>query len=194
MKFHCNRITHTILVEKHEKYKTMAVQNNISIFLVEDDITYSSAMIQHLKDFSKNKVSIETFPDGDSFLKRIEHDPNMSADVVILDYFLNTKSPYAMNGIEVLKKIKEIDPKITVIMLSGQDKLEIAADSIKCGAYEYIVKSESAFIRIQNILKNLIEIKIVEKTSKTYEKWNIIMAIIIFILLIIDIVMYYNLF
>ena len=49
-----------------------------------------------------------------------------------------------MDGLEVLKKIKETSEDSTVIMLSGQDKLQVALDSIKNGAYEYIAKSESS--------------------------------------------------
>jgi DNA-binding NarL/FixJ family response regulator len=81
----------------------------------------------------------------------------MAADIVVLDYHLNTESENAMNGIEVLKKIKKINSKIIVVMLSAEDKLKILTDCIKNGAYEYVVKSETAFVRIQNILKNSIE-------------------------------------
>jgi DNA-binding NarL/FixJ family response regulator len=87
-------------------------------------------------------------------LKEIEKNPTI--EIVILDYHLNTKSPNAMNGLDVLKKIKEINSEIIVLMLSVDDKLKIATECIAFGAYEYVVKSETSFIRIQNILKNLI--------------------------------------
>lgn len=168
----------------------MKTQSNISVFLVEDDTTYAATLTQYLSKYFKSKIRIQPFTNGEKCLERIEEDPEGSADVVILDYYLDSASPGSRNGIEVLKKIKELNSRITVIVLSAQDKLEIAADSIKYGAYEYIVKSESAFIRTYNILKNLIDVLVVEKTSRLYERWNIIMAIIILLLILFDVILY----
>jgi DNA-binding NarL/FixJ family response regulator len=108
-------------------------------------------------------------------LKRIKQNPETAADIVILDYHLNTESKNAMNGIDVLKKIKEINFKIIVVMLSAEDKLKIAVDCITYGAYEYVVKSETAIIRTQNILKNSMEkefnSKILKVTMTILEKY-----------------------
>ena len=99
-------------------------------------------------------------------MKKIQQNPETAADIVILDYHLNTETKNAMDGIDVLKKIKEINFRIIVVMLSAEDKIKIAADCIKYGAYEYVVKSETAFIRIQNILKNSLEKELNSKILK----------------------------
>lgn len=168
----------------------MSTEDNIHVFLVEDDTTYAATLTQYLSRFFKSKIRVDSFTSGEKCLEKIEKDPKQATDVVILDYYLNSNSPKAMNGIEVLKKIKEINSKITVVILSAQDKMDIAADSIKHGAYEYIVKSESGFIRTHNIIKNLMAVLVVAKASRIYEKWNIAMAALILILVIIDVILY----
>lgn len=167
----------------------MRTPNTMSIFLVEDDTTYASALVQYLGKLLQTDVRIETFSDGERCVDRIRQQPEEAADVVILDYYLSPDSG-TMNGIDVLRKIKEINSKITVVILSAQDKLEIAAESIKYGAYEYIVKSESAFVRTYNIIKNLTGNMSVERKSNIYERWSLGMAVAIVVLIILDIIYY----
>ena len=144
----------------------MKTQDKISIFLVDDNEMFTKALELSLNEYFKSEIQIESFFTGEDCLKAIRQTPETAADIVILDYHLNTESKNAMNGIDVLKKIKEINFKITVIMLSAEDKIQIAADSISCGAYEYVVKTETAFVRIQNILKNSIEKELNSKILK----------------------------
>ena len=44
-------------------------------------------------------------------------------------------------------------------MVSGQDKIQVAVDSMKYGAYDYIVKGETAFNRMENTIKRINELK-----------------------------------
>lgn len=145
----------------------MKAQNAISIFLVDDNEVFLKALSLSLNEHFKSEISIESYSTGEDCLKKIQQNPETAADVVILDYHLNTESKNAMDGIDVLKKIKEINFRIIVIMLSAEDKLKIATDSITNGAYEYVVKSETAFIRTQNILKNGLEKEFNSKILKT---------------------------
>ena len=135
----------------------MKTQNNISVFLVDDNEVFLKALTLSLGECFKSEIQIESFSTGEDCLKKIQQNPQTAADIVILDYHLNTDSKNAMNGFDVLKKIKKINSRIIVIMLSAEDKLQIAIDCITYGAYEYVVKSETAFIRTQNILKNSLE-------------------------------------
>jgi len=134
-----------------------AKNNNISVFLVDDNEVFLKALASSLLEYFDSEILIESFVTGEECLKKIQQNPETATDVVILDYHLNTVSEKAMNGIDVLKKIKEINSKIIVVMLSAEDKLKVASDSLSYGANEYVVKSETAFIRIQNILKNSLE-------------------------------------
>lgn len=163
-------------------------QNSFSVFLVDDDKMFLSSLKTSLTQQFKSGIEVSTFTSGEECLKKVEDNP----DIVVLDYYLNDdQHPQAMDGLEVLRKIKENSEDSTVIMLSGQDKLQVAIDSIKNGAYEYVAKSESSFVRIQNVIKNIMAgIKEVRE-NKVYQKWNLIMAATIMAVLLFDIIYYY---
>jgi len=61
-----------------------------------------------------------------------------------------------INGIETLKKIKEYNPTIKVIMCSGHDDLEVAVKSIKLGAINYIRKNEFTYNKIKFMMQKLL--------------------------------------
>jgi len=163
-------------------------QEAYSVFLVDDDKMFLSSLKNNLAQNFNSGVELSTFTSGEECLQKIESNP----DIVILDYYLNDdQHPDAMDGLTVLKKIKEASQDSAVIMLSGQDKLQVALDSIKSGAYEYVAKSESAFVRIQNTVKNIIGSIKDAQENKVYQKWNVIMAVTILAVLIFDILYYY---
>lgn len=153
----------------------METKNKISIFLVDDNEVFLKTLALSLNEHFKSEIRIESFATGEDCVIKIQQNPEIVPDMVILDYHLNTEYKNAMNGIDVLKKIKEINSRIIVVMLSSEDKLKIATESIASGAYEYVVKSETALIRIQNILKNSLEkelsSKILKITMEIMEKY-----------------------
>jgi DNA-binding NtrC family response regulator len=73
-----------------------------------------------------------------------------------------------MNGIQTLDKIKEINPGIPVVMLSSQDKIEVAINCMHHKAYDYIVKSETAFIRLQKVIDSILNTRKLEKALEWY--------------------------
>ena len=89
-------------------------------------------------------------------------------DIIILDYHLNGIQKNAINGIETLDRIKKINPDIPVIMLSSQDQIEVAVNCMKHLAYDYIVKSETAFIRLQKAITFIFHNQKIEKTLNWY--------------------------
>ncbi len=60
-----------------------------------------------------------------------------------------------MNGLDTLDKIKLINPEIPVVILSAQDKIEVAVNCMHRQAYDYVVKSETAFLRLQKIITSI---------------------------------------
>lgn len=70
---------------------------------------------------------------GEEALAKIKQDPEIK--VALLDI----KMPKA-NGLEILKKIKELYPDTAVIMITGYQTTETAAEAIKLGALDYIIK------------------------------------------------------
>jgi DNA-binding NtrC family response regulator len=85
-----------------------------------------------------------------------------------LDYQLDGTDKNAMNGMETLDKIKAYNPDIPVIMLSAQDKIDVAIACMHHRAFDYVVKSETAFIRLQKIITVIFSYKKMEKELKWY--------------------------
>jgi DNA-binding NtrC family response regulator len=69
---------------------------------------------------------------GKEALKTFSIDP---ADLVILDLKLPD-----LNGLKVLRKLKKIDEKIPIIMMTAYGQIETAVEAIRCGAYDFILK------------------------------------------------------
>ena len=140
----------------------MKNENKIKLFLVDDDALFLKSLeiefIQHA-DFV-----IETFATGELCVENLSSNP----DVIILDYFLDGIDKNAKNGIETLDKIKAFSPDIPVVMLSSQDKIDVAINCMHHRAFDYVVKSETAFIRLQKIITTIFRYKKMEKELSWY--------------------------
>ncbi|HXD94429.1 MAG TPA: response regulator [Bacteroidia bacterium] len=134
----------------------------IKLFLVDDDAVFLKSLeiefLQHA-DFI-----IETFATGELCMESLSHNP----DVIILDYQLDGINKNAMNGIETLDKIKLYNPDIPVVMLSSQDKIDVAVNCMHHRAFDYVIKSETAFVRLQKIITTIFRYKKMEKELKWY--------------------------
>jgi DNA-binding NtrC family response regulator len=108
--------------------------------------------------------SIETYATGELSFSNLSHNP----DVIILDYHLDGLDKFAMNGLETLDKIKAYNPDIPVIMLSSQDKIDVAISCMHHRAFDYVVKSETAFLRLQKIITSVFQYKKMEKELSWY--------------------------
>lgn len=140
----------------------MKTENKIKLFLVDDDALFLKALeiefLQHA-DFA-----IETFATGELCLQHLSKNP----DVVILDYHLDGIDKNAMNGLETLDKIKAYNSDIPVVMLSSQDSIDIAVNCMHHRAFDYVVKSETSFMRLQKIITSIFSYKKMEKELSWY--------------------------
>jgi two-component system, OmpR family, response regulator len=119
----------------------MSNEKKIKLFLVDDDAMYLKLL--EIEFLENADFAIETFATGELCVSNLSHNP----DLVILDYYLDGIDKTAMNGIETLDKIKAYNQDTPVVMLSSQDKIEVAIDCMLHKASDYVVKSETAFIR-----------------------------------------------
>lgn len=140
----------------------MKSQNEILLFLVDDDALFLKSLEIEFSEHSD--FVIETFATGELCIESISDNP----DVIILDYLLDDIEKGAMNGVETLDKIKEFNPEIPVIMLSAQDKIEVAINCMHHKAFDYVVKSETAFLRLQKIIRIIAHLKKMEKELRWY--------------------------
>jgi DNA-binding NtrC family response regulator len=122
------------------------IAEKIKIFLVDDDAVFLKLL--EIDFMEHADFVIETYATGEQCIKSLSHNP----DVIILDYHLDGIDKNAMNGIDTLDKIKAFNPDIPVVMLSSQDKIDIAISCMHHSAFDYVIKSETAFVRLQQII------------------------------------------
>lgn len=140
----------------------MIDEKKIKLFLVDDDAMYLKLL--EIDFLQRADFTIETFATGELCIANLSHQP----DVIILDYHLDGIDRNAMNGIETLDKIKSFNPDIPVVMLSSQDKIEVAVDCMLHKASDYVVKSETAFVRLQKTITTIFQYKKIEKELSWY--------------------------
>ena len=134
----------------------------VKLFLVDDDALYLKMLeadFQNSDDFE-----IETYSTGELCIGNLGNKP----DIIVLDYYLDGIDKTAMNGIATLDKIKMDYPKLPVIMLSSQDSIDVAIDCMHHKATDYVVKSETAFVRLQKIVTNVLQFNKIEKQLNWY--------------------------
>jgi two-component system OmpR family response regulator len=134
----------------------------IKIFLVDDDALFLKSL--EIDFLEHADFIIETYATGELCVQNLPHNP----DVIILDYQLDGIDKTAMNGIETLDKIKAFNPDIPVVMLSAQDKIEVAISCMHHRSFDYVVKSETAFVRLQKIITTIFRYKKMEKELSWY--------------------------
>jgi two-component system, OmpR family, response regulator len=164
----------------------MATQSTRYIFLVDDEPIQN----EMLKDYLSERFlyNIKVFDNGEEALKHMDLNP----EIVVLDYHLSAHKPDAMNGVDALKKIKDLYPQTQVIMLSGQDKIGVAIDSMKYGAYDYVVKGETAFSRMENALNNVSELHRAKTINTAYKKTIVFLSVFIGLIVAAAIYLYFT--
>jgi DNA-binding NtrC family response regulator len=140
----------------------MTNETKISIFLVDDDAVFLKSLEIEFLQYSA--FHVKTFPTGELCLEHLSDKP----DVIILDYHLDGISKDAMDGMRTLDKIKIQNADIPVVILSSQDKIDVAINCMHHKAFDYVVKSETAFVRLQQIITTIFRYKKLEKELSWY--------------------------
>jgi len=157
----------------------MPKKNKRIVFCIDDDDQHNEILENYLKQ--RYPFEVLTFTSGEEALSRMEA---TKPTYIILDYYLDKINHNAKNGLEILKTIKDKYPEIFIIMLSGQEKIEIAVDTMKHGAFDYVVKNPSGFIRVENTMKNINENIRLKYEAKAYKfATRLLSGVIIFIVL-----------
>ena len=150
----------------------MTPHNKPLIIIVDDDPLQRELLKDHLSKMSGYQIL--TFGTGEEC---IAAGKVRKPTLVFLDYYLDTQVKDAMDGLEVLKEMKALHPDVDVVMISSQDKIEVAVNSIKYGAFDYIVKGEGAFYRAEKVLFNVYRYNKLKGDADRYKKLTIGLAI-----------------
>jgi len=101
-----------------------------TVLIVDDDQQLAGTLSLHL---TKHGFRYQAVHSGEEALRLLDRISQYSA--ILLDLMMP-----GVGGNEVLKKFHEIDPDLPIIILSGQEKVSVAVDTLRQGAYEYLVK------------------------------------------------------
>ncbi|MFW6160920.1 MAG: sigma-54-dependent transcriptional regulator [Acidobacteriota bacterium] len=141
-----------------------------SILVVDDDPLIRKTLSSH---FRKNGYEVFLSEDGRGGLENFEqHLP----DLAVLDIKLPD-----LDGLEVLRKIKEIDSTATVIVMTAYDDMKSTVQAIKLGAFEYLVKPLD-YVELDLTVRKALQMKsleqklsyLIEEKQKEYTIDNLI--------------------
>ena len=100
-----------------------------AVLIIEDEVTLAKNIVAYLR---RAGLDAEYAPDAEQGLARIE---SFRPDVIVLDFNLP-----GMDGLAALRSVREIDPRIKVIMLTGHGSVRVAVEAMKASAFDYVVK------------------------------------------------------
>ncbi len=120
-----------------------------NIGIVEDNMVIGNIVAWELSQ--DPNYEIKWFQTGEELLQEKE----FNSDLVLLDYELNSKEEEAMNGLQILKQLKDIP----VIVMSAQKEIQVAVKLIRNGVCDYIVKDENITDQVRKSVSEVLEYK-----------------------------------
>jgi DNA-binding NtrC family response regulator len=111
------------------------------ILVVDDEVDFLETIVNRLK---KRNLDASGATTGEECIRLLKE---QLFDVVLLDI----KMPGGMDGIEVLREIKKIQPLTEVILLTGHASVETSIEGMKLGAFDYLLKP----IKFEDLLQKI---------------------------------------
>ncbi len=140
------------------------------VFIVDDEPMHAQMMEDHLRS-TYPQFEIHKYTTGEECNDNMDKNPG----IVILDYHLDAVNKNARNGLQVLEHLKK-NYDCDVIMISGQDKIDVAVECMRAGAYDYVVKNETSFHRTETAIERLFKHRSVVAELDKYKRNNRILT------------------
>jgi len=151
----------------------MPKPDHTSIFIVEDDLMYSRSILHMLE--ARSFVNARLFPNGEECIEHLHLEP----EVILLDYWLGEGK---LNGKEVMEVIRSKSPRSKVVFLTAMDNLKVARETMAMGAYDYVVKTESAMERVKNLLRRIVFEKQIQDENRMLRRSRRLILFLILLL------------
>lgn len=103
--------------------------DEMNVLLVDDEKDFLEVLTKRLR---KRKLRLVAASSGAEAIRTVQDTP---IDVVVLDM----RMPQ-MDGLQTLREIKQINPGVEVIMLTGHANVETAVEGMELGAFDYLIK------------------------------------------------------
>jgi DNA-binding NtrC family response regulator len=103
--------------------------NKIRVLIVDDEDDFRETLVNRLQN---RGFVVDGVPTGEKALEWLAH---QDCDIVVLDMLMP-----GMHGVECLKQIKKVKPRVEVILLTGHGTVQLGIMSLKMGAFDYVMK------------------------------------------------------
>jgi DNA-binding NtrC family response regulator len=103
--------------------------DTLHVMVVDDEDTIRSVYSQVVAEDGHRVTTAASAEEALALLRKDQ------AQIVITDINMG-----GMNGIQLLREVKKINPDIQVIMLTGQTTVDLIIDSLRLGAFDYLIK------------------------------------------------------
>lgn len=153
----------------------MASKKNRLIYVVEDNKVYNRIVSEYLK--KNGFTNVKSFYSGNECFQNLKK--GKYPQIVLQDYTLDD-----MTGVEVLKKVKDLSPKTEFIFLTANESMEVAVNTIKYGAYDYIIKDEVALEKAVNKVLKINVLFDLNDKNKMIRKYTVMFIIVLALLVI----------
>lgn len=149
----------------------------LSMFIVDDNVAYLALLRD--KFLQKGIYNINTFTTGEECLENL----NLKPDIVVLDYHLTEENSNGLNGHQVLEMIMQKLPRTKVIMISGDEKIQLlSSDFNSLGASNSLLKSYDTATKIKVISNELIAKKNIKHAFVVFLSLLVLVSIVIIII------------
>jgi DNA-binding NtrC family response regulator len=139
----------------------MDVKKSMLIFVVEDNLLFNQMVSEYLR--KHNFVNLKSFVSGTECVKAVKE--GLCPDIVIQDYFMDD-----INGVDVLKAVKKLSKKSEFIFLTANADIDVAIESMKLGALDYIIKDKGDFLnRLVDKVHKVTKLILIKRKNRTIQ-------------------------
>lgn len=157
----------------------MGKSDSFTVFVVDDDAKFTTMCQHYMEKNSIYNLDIHTFSTGEDCLAKMD----MKPDVVVLDYYFDALEEGAKNGMEVLDEIKAKHPETAVVMISAQDNMDTALETVRRGATDYVVKSDTAIMFTQLTTDKILRERAGQMAFSNYRKGVTVIILVMLLFL-----------
>jgi len=146
------------LVER-SPLKAPPQQTTLKLLVVDDNVADRVHLAWLLRRGLGSGVEILEAEDGAGALELLRREP---VDLLLVDYLLPD-----MNGLDVLDRLAELPDETATIFLTGQGSEKVAAEAIKRGAFDYCVKRDLAWDKLERVVSQSLAAARLKKQNAT---------------------------
>jgi len=156
----------------------MTAKKNQLIYVVEDNKVYNKLITEYLK--KQQYTNVKSFFSGEECVKSIKK--GEKPEIIIQDYFLEN-----MNGLDVLRNVKKVNPEPEFVFLTNNESMEVAVNTIKYGAYDYIIKDKITLDKVMDRIGKITQLKSLERRNRQIQKYMLLFSGVIFLIIVFSI-------